>query len=55
MRPDMPVAVISANVQTEVVARAHDVGAHFLSKPLTESALAAFLTDAERRLTTGAE
>jgi CheY-like chemotaxis protein len=54
MLPKLPVAVISANVQTEVVARAREVGAHFLSKPLTEPALDAFLTDAEQRLTLGA-
>jgi len=54
VRPQMPVAVISANVQIEVVTRAREVGAHFLSKPLTEQALAAFLSDAEQRLTTGA-
>jgi CheY-like chemotaxis protein len=54
IRPHMPVAVISANVQTEVVTRAREVGATFLSKPLTEQALAAFLSDAEQRLTTGA-
>jgi CheY-like chemotaxis protein len=50
-RPDMPVALISANVQTEVVTRAEEVGAQFLPKPLTQQALAAFLVDAERRLT----
>lgn len=54
MRPEMPVAVISANVQTEVVARANEVGAVFLPKPLTEQALSAFLTEAEQRLGTGA-
>jgi CheY-like chemotaxis protein len=48
--PFMPVAVISANVQVEIVNRARDAGASFLSKPLTEQALAEFLTDAERRL-----
>jgi CheY-like chemotaxis protein len=49
-RPQMPVAVISANVQHEVVARAKDVGAEFLAKPLTEEALSAFLLQAEQRL-----
>ena len=52
---DMPVALISANLQTEVVTRAKDVGAQFLPKPVTEETLAAFLDDAERRLTTGAK
>jgi CheY-like chemotaxis protein len=49
--PDMPCAVISANVQQEVISRARDVGAHFLPKPITEDALKAFLADAEGRLT----
>ncbi len=48
--PSMPVAVISANIQIEIVNRAGDAGATFLPKPLTEQALAAFLTDAEQRL-----
>lgn len=53
IRPDMPVAMISANVQTEVVTRTEEVGAQFLPKPLTQQALAAFLLDAERRLEAG--
>jgi CheY-like chemotaxis protein len=52
LRPDTPVAVISANVQHEVVARANEVGAKFLPKPLTEDALAAFLHEAQQRLET---
>ncbi|RAK60996.1 response regulator [Phenylobacterium hankyongense] len=52
-RPGMPVALISANVQREVMARAAEAGAHFLSKPLSETALDAFLMDAEGRLTAG--
>ena len=43
MRPAMPVAVISANHQQEIVDRAHAIGATFLSKPLTEPALRDFL------------
>ncbi|HEY8571684.1 response regulator transcription factor [Phenylobacterium sp.] len=50
IRPEMPVAVISANVQREVVTRAGEAGAAFLPKPLTESALAAFLDEAEQRV-----
>lgn len=52
MSPTMPVAVISANVQTEVVQRANDVGAAFLPKPLTEDAMRAFILQAEQRLET---
>jgi CheY-like chemotaxis protein len=50
LRPQMPVAVVSANVQHEVVARAKEAGAEFIAKPLTEPALAAFLDRAEQRL-----
>jgi CheY-like chemotaxis protein len=48
--PAMPVALISANVQVEIVNRAREAGATFLPKPLTEDALAGFLTEAEQRL-----
>jgi len=48
--PDIPVAVISANIQVEVVARAGNVGAAFLPKPLTTDVLAAFLGAVEPRL-----
>jgi CheY-like chemotaxis protein len=41
--PDMPIAIISANHQNEVVSRAKEIGAAFLPKPLTEQALAQFL------------
>jgi len=50
LRPGMPMAVISANHQIEVVERARAVGATFLSKPITESALREFLSAAEARL-----
>ena len=55
LQPGMPVALISANVQTEVRTRTEEVGAHFLPKPLTQQALAAFLDDAERRLIAGSQ
>ena len=50
MRPAMPVAVISANHQQEIIDRANAVGAAFLSKPLTEPALRDFLAGAERQI-----
>ena len=50
LRPGMPLAVISANHQIEVVTRAKEVGATFLQKPLTEKALSEFVADAARRL-----
>jgi DNA-binding NarL/FixJ family response regulator len=48
--PALPVAVISANLQHEVVSRAAAIGAAFLPKPLTAEALAGFLADAAQRL-----
>ncbi len=50
LHPDMPVAIISANHQVEIVNRAGAVGAAFLPKPLTAQALAGFLDDAAERL-----
>jgi CheY-like chemotaxis protein len=50
INPTMPVAVISANHQQEIIDRARAVGATFLSKPLTELALRECLTVAVERL-----
>ena len=44
--PKMPIAIISANHQDEIVARAKAIGATFLPKPLTETALSGFLQTA---------
>ena len=49
-RPDMPIAVITANVQDEVVARVRALDATFVPKPLTEDALSTFLTGANLKL-----
>jgi len=51
--PDLPIAVVSANIQVEIVERAAEAGATFLAKPLTEAALAAFLDAAEAQLAAG--
>jgi CheY-like chemotaxis protein len=48
--PTMPVAVVSANHQTEIVNGSRLAGAAFLSKPVTQEALAGFLADALARL-----
>ena len=48
--PKMPVAVMSANYQTEIVNRSQQTGATFLSKPVTQDALAGFLKEAVARL-----
>jgi DNA-binding NarL/FixJ family response regulator len=48
--PAMQIAVISANHQDEVVAKARSIGAVFLPKPLTEQALGEFLRNASGKL-----
>ena len=50
LRPGMPVAVVSANRQQEIVNRAQAVGATFLGKPLTDEQLGLFFTAAAREL-----
>jgi DNA-binding NarL/FixJ family response regulator len=50
LTPDMPIGIISANHQQEVVDRARALGATFLPKPVTEAALREFVTSASRRL-----
>jgi CheY-like chemotaxis protein len=54
-RPSIPMAVISANIQDEIVARTHAVGATFLSKPVNEAAMAEFLSSTERSLQSAAK
>jgi CheY-like chemotaxis protein len=49
LAPSIAVAVLSANQQTEVIARAQAAGATFLAKPLTEKALGDFLSAASAR------
>ncbi len=51
--PAMPIAVITANIQDEVIARAREVNATFVSKPLTEEGLRGFISGAALRLRTG--
>jgi CheY-like chemotaxis protein len=49
-QPNMPIAVVTANIQDEIVARVRELDATFVPKPLTEEALSAFLTGANLRL-----
>ena len=49
-RPAMPLALITANIQDEVIARARAVSAAFVAKPLTEDGLRGFLSGAALRL-----
>lgn len=46
----MPIAVVSANLQDEIIARARELNAAFVGKPLTDDALDAFLKGAALRL-----
>ncbi|WP_424134880.1 response regulator [Roseomonas chloroacetimidivorans] len=48
--PTMPIAIITANVQEEVIARARAVNATFVAKPVTEDALRGFVSGAALRL-----
>lgn len=48
--PTMPIAIITANIQDEVISRARAVNATFVSKPLTEDGMSGFLVGAALRL-----
>ncbi|RYD58483.1 MAG: response regulator [Sphingomonadales bacterium] len=50
MHPDMPLAIITANIQDEVIARAREVGAAFVPKPVTAEGLQGFVSGAALRL-----
>jgi len=50
--PTMPLAVITANVQEEIISRARAVNATFVAKPVTEDALRGFISGAALRLRT---
>lgn len=50
VNPHMPVAVVSANVQDEIISRARELSAAFVAKPLTDEVLAAFLSGAALKL-----
>ena len=46
VRPTMPIALITANLQNEVIESARAVGAAFVAKPVTTEGLQKFLTEA---------
>jgi CheY-like chemotaxis protein len=48
--PDMPIAVATANVQNEIIARAKAVNATFIAKPVTEDGMRGFVSGAALRL-----
>jgi CheY-like chemotaxis protein len=47
---DMPIALATANVQDEIVAKARSINVTFVSKPITEEGLRGFLSGAALRL-----
>jgi CheY-like chemotaxis protein len=49
-KPQMPIAIVSANIQEEIIGRARDLNAAFIAKPLTDEALGGFLSGAALRL-----
>ena len=53
--PTMPVALVSANLQDEIIARTRELNAAFVPKPLTDDALGAFLSGAALRLRKAAQ
>ena len=50
LHPEMPIAIITANIQDEIIARAREVGAAFVAKPVTVDGLQGFLSGAALRL-----
>ena len=48
--PAMPIAIATANVQDEIVARARATGATFVPKPVTEDGIRGFLSGAALQL-----
>lgn len=48
--PQMPIAIITANVQNEIIARARELNATFVGKPVTEEAIKGFLSGAALRV-----
>lgn len=53
--PSMPIAIVTANVQDEVIARARELNAIFVGKPVTEETMRGFLSGAALRLRRGGE
>ena len=49
-RPTLPIAIVTANVQDEIIARARALNAAFVPKPVTEDGLRGFLSGATLRL-----
>jgi CheY-like chemotaxis protein len=54
LHPTMPMAIITANTQDEIIARARALNATFVAKPVTEEGLRGFTSGAALRLRAGA-
>ncbi len=50
--PSMPLAIITANVQDEIINRARAINATFVAKPITEDTLRGFISGAALRFRT---
>lgn len=48
--PDLPIAIITANIQDEIIAQARAINATFVPKPITKEALEGFVSGAALRL-----
>jgi CheY-like chemotaxis protein len=48
--PDLPIAIITANIQDEIVARVRAIDAAFVPKPVTADGLEGFISGAALRL-----
>jgi DNA-binding NarL/FixJ family response regulator len=48
LHPKLPIALLSANAQEEILERTAQLGATFLSKPLNEASFGAFLEAAAK-------
>lgn len=48
--PVMPIAIITANIQDEIISRAREINASFVAKPLTAEGLQGFVSGAALRL-----
>lgn len=53
--PLMPIAIVTANVQNEIVTRARELNATFVGKPVTEDSIKGFLSGAALRLRQASE
>jgi CheY-like chemotaxis protein len=50
IHPAMPIAIVTANLQDETIARARELNAAFIAKPLTDEAVGAVLSGAALRI-----